>query len=45
MRGVTAHRVAMSGYEDDAIIAPVIRQLLAAMDGADWRLDQDFGSG
>jgi hypothetical protein len=45
MRGVTAHRVAMSRHEDDAIIAPIVRQLLAAMNGADWRLDQDFGSG
>jgi hypothetical protein len=45
MRGVGAQHVAVTPHPDDAAIAPMVRQLVAAMNGADWRLDQDFGSG
>jgi hypothetical protein len=45
LRGVRARHVVAPPHEDDAAIAPVVRRLVAAMDEADWRLDQDFGSG
>jgi hypothetical protein len=45
LRGVTPRHVVAQPHEDDVAIAPTVRRLLAAMDEADWRLDQDFGSG
>jgi hypothetical protein len=45
MRGVAPANVAHVPHEDDARIAPVVRALLATMNGDDWRLDQDFASG
>ena len=45
MPGMTALPGATSPHEDDATIAPRISKLLAATAGADWRRDQDFGSG